>query len=61
MGPINKKLRECHLYFTVDILFSEVDVNTQGAFADMASQAYNREFESEADHVGFGVSEKPIL
>jgi len=57
------------LGFIVVILFSGVGVNTQGAFAYMASYAYSREFEAEADyvgmyfavHAGVGVSEAPTF
>jgi predicted Zn-dependent protease len=35
-----------------DIVAAAYGVNTQGAFGDLAAQAYSKEFEAEADYVG---------
>jgi len=40
-----------------DILAAVLGVNTQGAFTQMAAQAYSQEFESEADYVGLYIVE----
>jgi len=36
----------------VDLAFAALGVNTQGAFSNIAGQAYSKEFEAEADYVG---------
>jgi hypothetical protein len=43
--------------FLVDILFAVLGANTQGAFSNMAAQAYSQEFEAEADYVGLYINE----
>ncbi len=41
----------------IDILFAVLGANTQGAFSNMAAQAYSQEFEAEADYVGLYINE----
>ena len=43
--------------FLIDILFAVLGANTQGAFSNMAAQAYSQEFEAEADYVGLYINE----
>jgi hypothetical protein len=38
--------------FIIDVLAAAAGVNTQGLFQNIAGNAYSREFEAEADHVG---------
>lgn len=52
MGHIDSKRGNAALGMLADILFAGFGVNTQGAFANMAGQAYSQEFETEADYVG---------
>jgi Zn-dependent protease with chaperone function len=52
MSHIDKKQGNAAAGFLVDLLFAGIGVNTQGAFSNMAAQAYSQEFEAEADYVG---------
>jgi predicted Zn-dependent protease len=52
MGHLDSKRDNAALGMLVDILFAGLGVGTQGAFANMARQAYSQEFETEADYVG---------
>lgn len=52
MGHIDSKRGNAAVGFLVDLLFAGFGVNTQGAFSDIAGQAYSQEFETEADYVG---------
>ncbi len=52
MGHIDKGQGNAMIGLVFDILFAGVGVNTQGAFSNMAGQAYSQDFEAEADYVG---------
>ena len=52
MHHISAKRGNAMLGLIVDILASVGGINTQGAFARMAGNAYSQDFEAEADYVG---------
>jgi len=57
MRHIDAKILNALGGFLIDILFAALGANTQGAFSNMAAQAYSQEFESEADYVGLYMNE----
>ena len=52
MGHIDSKLGNAYIGLIFDVIAAGFGINTQGAFSNMASQAYSQEFETEADYVG---------
>jgi hypothetical protein len=52
MDHVSKQQGNALLGTLLDILVAGVGVNTQGAFSRMATLAYSKEFEAEADYVG---------
>ncbi|MBM3564821.1 MAG: PDZ domain-containing protein [Alphaproteobacteria bacterium] len=52
MGHIDSKMGNAAIGLVFDLLLAGFGVNTQGAFSNMAGQAYSQEFETEADYVG---------
>lgn len=52
MGHLESKRGNAAIGLIFDVLAAGFGVNTQGAFSNMAGQAYSQEFETEADYVG---------
>ncbi len=52
MKHIEAKTKNYMLGSILDIIAAVYGVNTQGAFGNIAAQAYSKEFEAEADYVG---------
>lgn len=52
MDHIDAKVQNYLLGSVLDILAAVLGADTQGTFGEIASQAYSKEFEEEADYVG---------